>query len=261
MDMIHSGGVARMPRALVLTGDSLGGARETALAFQMARFETDVESLGSLIRSQVSLDALSSRYQVLAIPGGFSFGDHLGAGKVLALKIKHALKWDLARFTQRGGLVLGIGNGFQALIKLGLFARDLSITLNDQGRFRTEWVRLQPVGNRCLWTRGLGNLDLPIRHTEGRVVIASSARLEVWARMERVGMACLRYEGDPNGSEERIAGLCDSTGRIFGLMPHPENFVRWTQHPEWTAQPGRASSPGQGLAIFENAHAEAMKVL
>ena len=247
------------PKVLVLTGDSLGGAQETALAFSLAKFQPQIESLGSLIRKQMSLDALSSRFQVLAIPGGFSFGDHLGAGKVLALKIRHALDWDLARFSQRGGLVMGIGNGFQALIKLGLFSKDVSITLNDQGRFRTEWVRTQPVGSRCIWTKGMGNLDLPIRHTEGRVVIASSAKLEVWARMERVGMACLRYEGDPNGSEERIAGLCDASGRIFGLMPHPENFVRWTQHPEWTAQPGRANSPGQGLAFFENAYSEAMK--
>ncbi|MFN7685526.1 MAG: phosphoribosylformylglycinamidine synthase subunit PurQ [Oligoflexia bacterium] len=251
----------RTPRALVLSGDSLGGAQETALALALARFDVQVESLGALIRRQVTLDALSSRFQVLAIPGGFSFGDHLGAGKVLALKLRHALGWDLARFAGRGGLVLGIGNGFQALIKLGLFARDISITLNDQGRFRTEWVRLQPFGNRCVWTRGMGSLDLPIRHSEGRVVIASSARLEVWARMERVGMACLRYEGDPNGSEERIAGLCDPSGRIFGLMPHPENFVRWTQYPEWTAQPGRANSPGQGLLFFENAYLEALKSL
>ncbi len=249
----------RSPRVLVLTGDSLGGAPETALAFGMAKFEAEVESLGSLIRRQLSLDALSSRYQVLAIPGGFSFGDHLGAGKVLALKLRHALGWDLAQFVQRGGLVMGIGNGFQALIKLGVFSRDISITLNDQGRFRTEWVRLQPQGNRCVWLKGMGALDLPIRHTEGRVVIASSARLEVWARMERIGMACLRYEGDPNGSEERIAGICDTTGRIVGMMPHPENFVRWTQHPEWTAQPGRASSPGSGLMIFENAYNEAMR--
>lgn len=253
------GSEPRAPRALVLTGDSLGGAAETALAFQLARFEVDIEAVGSLIRRQLNMDALSSRYQVLAIPGGFSFGDHLGAGKVLALKLKYALKWDLGQFVQRGGLVLGIGNGFQALIKMGVFSRDISITLNDQGRFRTEWVRIQPFGNRSAWTKGMGALDLPIRHTEGRVVIASGARLEVWARMERVGMACLRYEGDPNGSEERIAGLCDVTGRILGMMPHPENFVRWTQHPEWTAQPGRASSPGQGLALFENAYHEALR--
>ncbi len=253
--------MSRTPRALVLAGDSLGGSRETALAFRMARFDVEIESLGSLMRKRVSLDQLSAQFQALAIPGGFSFGDHLGAGKVLSLKIKHGLRWDLAQFVSRGGVVLGIGNGFQALIRLGVFAKDVSITRNDHGRLLSEWTRLIPVGSRCIWTRGLGNLDLPVRHSEGRVVIAAVSRLEVWARMERLGMACLRYESDLNGSEEKIAGICDASGRIFGLMPHPENFVRWTQHPEWTLQPARSSAPGQGLMIFENAFQESLRSL
>jgi len=253
--------MSRTPRALVLAGDSLGGSRETALAFRMARFDVEIESLGSLMRKKVSLDHLSAQFQALAIPGGFSFGDHLGSGKVLSLKIRHGLRWDLAQFASRGGVVLGIGNGFQALIRLGVFAKDVSITRNDHGRLLSEWTRLIPVGNRCIWTRGLGNLDLPVRHSEGRVVIAAVSRLEVWARMERLGMACLRYESDLNGSEEKIAGICDASGRIFGLMPHPENFVRWTQHPEWTLQPARSSAPGQGLTMFENAFQESLRSL
>lgn len=253
--------MTRTPRALILAGDSLGGSRETALAFRMARFDVEIESIGALLRKKLTLDQLSSQFQALAIPGGFSFGDHLGAGKVLSIKMKHGLRWDLSQFSTRGGVVLGIGNGFQALVRLGVFAKDISITRNDHGRFLNEWTRLVPVGSRCIWTRGLGNLDLPVRHSEGRVVIASGSRLEVWARMERLGMACLRYEADLNGSEERIAGICDSTGRIFGLMPHPENFVRWTQHPEWTQQPARSSAPGQGLMIFENAFQESLRSL
>jgi phosphoribosylformylglycinamidine synthase len=154
---------------------------------------------------------------------------------------------------------MGIGNGFQSLVRLGVFAKDVSITLNDHGKFLSEWTRIVPVGTRCIWTRGIGNLDLPVRHSEGRVVIAPGSRPEVWARMERLGMACLRYEEDLNGSEEKIAGICDASGRIFGLMPHPENFVRWTQHPEWTLQPARGSSPGQGLLMFENAYQEALR--
>ncbi|MBU6375486.1 MAG: phosphoribosylformylglycinamidine synthase subunit PurQ [Bdellovibrionales bacterium] len=251
----------RIPRVLILAGEAIGAARETALAFKAARFEVDIESIGSLVRRRMSLDQLSSHYQVLSVPGGFSYGDYLGAGKVLAIKIRHGLRWDLTHFVQRGGLVLGIGNGFQTLVRLGVFAKDMSITRNDHGRFLSEWTRLVPVGNRCVWIRGLGNLDLPVRHGEGRVVIAAGSRLEVWARMERMGMACLRYESDINGSEQRIAGVCDASGRIFGLMPHPENFIRWTQHPEWTMQPARASAPGQGLMIFENAYQEAIRSL
>ena len=155
--------------------------------------------------------------------------------------------------------MIGICNGFQALIRMGVFGKDISITQNSQGKFVNTWIKASPVGNRCVWLKGIGLLDLPMRHGEGRVVIASFRRKEVLVKMERHGMMCLRYEGDPNGSEERLAGICDPTGRIFGLMPHPEAFVRWTSHPEWTATPGRASSPGQGLAMFENAYREALQ--
>jgi len=251
----------RTPKALVLAGDGLGGFRETALAFRLARFEVDIVAVGELLREKLPLDQLCARYQALAIPGGASFGDHLGAGKVLSIRLKHGLHWDLTQFAARGGVVLGIGNGFQALVRLGAFARDLSITHNAPGGVVNEWTRLVPVGSRCVWTRGMGSLDLPVRHAEGRVVLARGSRLEVWARMERLGMACLRYEADINGSEERIAGICDPSGRIFGLMPHPENFVRWTQHPEWTLQPARSSAPGQGLMIFENAYQESVNAL
>jgi phosphoribosylformylglycinamidine synthase len=195
---------------------------------------------------------------VLALPGGFSFGDDLTSGKVLALKIRHKLAWDLSVFAERGGLVLGICNGFQALIRMNVFGKDISITHNAQGKFVDSWIRVVPTGTQNLWLKGVGAMELPIRHGEGRVVINPSRKTEIMGKMERLGMTCLRYDGDPNGSEERLAGLCDATGRIFGLMPHPEAFIRWTAHPEWTAQPGRAASPGQGLAIFENAYKEAL---
>ena len=248
------------PRVLVLTGDGINCEAETAQAFQMAQFDTHIRHLNDLIAEQLTLDELCMQYSVLALPGGFSFGDDLSSGKVLALKIQHRLGWDLPAFAARGGLVIGICNGFQTLIRMGIFGKDVSITNNSQGKFVDSWVRITPIGSKCLWMKGLGTLDLPIRHGEGRVVIAATRRSETLDKMERTGMVALRYEGDPNGSEERIAGLCDATGRIFGLMPHPEAFVRWTSHPEWTAQPGRASAPGQGLAIFENAYQEALRV-
>jgi phosphoribosylformylglycinamidine synthase len=141
---------------------------------------------------------------------------------------------------------------------MGVFGKDISITHNAKGKFQNSWIKTTPTGSQCIWLKGLGTFDLPIRHGEGRVIIAPSRRTEVLSKMNRLGMTCLKYDGDPNGSDEQLAGLCDATGRIFGLMPHPEAFVRWTAHPEWTQQPGRASSPGQGLAIFENAYREAL---
>ncbi len=248
------------PRALVIAGDGLNCEAETAQAFRMAHFDAEIRHLNDLIAERMSLDQLSSVYSVLALPGGFSFGDDLTSGKVLALKIQHHLGWDLSNYVNRGGLVIGICNGFQALIRMGIFGRDVSITHNIQGKFINSWVKISPYGNKCVWLKGLGMLDLPIRHGEGRIVIASTRRTETLNKMDHLGLTCLKYEGNPNGSEEQLAGLCDVTGRIFGLMPHPEAFVRWSSHPEWTTQPARASSPGQGLAIFENAYQEALRV-
>ncbi len=251
----------KKPRVLVITGDGINCEQETAQAFTQAGFDSEIRHLNDLVAEQFSLDQLSARYQTLALPGGFSFADDLGSGKVLALKLIHGLGWDLNAYAARGGLVIGICNGFQALIRMGVFGKDVSITHNSHGKFQDTWVKVNPSGTRCAWLRGIGSMDLPIRHGEGRLVIASFRRREVLAKMERHGMMCLRYEGDPNGSEERLAGLCDPTGRIFGLMPHPEAFVRWTAHPEWTLQPSRANAPGQGLALFENAYQEARRVL
>ena len=253
--------MAKKPRALIITGDGINCEVELSQAFILAGFEAEIRHLNDLIAERFSLDYISGRYSVVALPGGFSFGDDLTSGKVLALKIQHGLNWDFATYVARGGLVLGVCNGFQALIRMGVFSRDISITYNVQGKFIDTWVKVNPSAAKCLWLKGMGMLDLPIRHGEGRIVIATNRRKEVLSKLERQGMMCLRYEGDPNGSDERLAGLCDTTGRIFGLMPHPEAFVRWTAHPEWTASPGRASAPGQGLAIFENAFQEAARAL
>ncbi len=246
------------PRVLILTGDGINCENETAQAFRMAKFEAVIWHLNDLIIKNMSLDDLSQEYAVLALPGGFSFGDDLTAGKVLALKIQHQLRWDLVSYAQRGGLVIGICNGFQALIRMGIFGKDISITNNLKNKFINTWVKVTPSGNKCIWLKGLGTIDLPIRHGDGRLMIAANRRNETLEKMERLGLPCLRYEVNPNGSEERFAGLCAASGRIFGLMPHPEAFVRWTAHPEWTGQPARASAPGQGLLIFEKAYQEVM---
>ena len=251
----------KKPKALVLTGDGINCEVETAQALKLAGFDSHIRHLNDLIAEKMALDDLSRVYSVLALPGGFSFGDDLTSGKVLALKIQHRLGWNLPHFAERGGLVLGMCNGFQALIRMGIFGKDVSITHNVNGKFINRWVKVTPIGTKCVWLKGLGTMDLPIRHGEGRIVIGAVRKTEVLGKLERLGMNCLRYEENPNGSEEALAGLCDGSGRIFGLMPHPEAYVRWTAHPEWTVQPGRASAPGQGLGIFENAFREATRVL
>lgn len=249
----------RKPKALIIGGDGINCENETAQAFQLAGFETEVRHINDLIIERTSLDP--ARHQVVAFPGGFSFGDDLSSGKVLALKIQHGLKWNLPEYAHKGGLVIGICNGFQALIRMGLFGKEISITNNQEGKFINQWVRVSPAGNRCVWLRGTGSFDLPIRHGEGRIVVHPGSRKEVTEKLSRFEMACLKYEVNPNGSEGALAGLCDVTGRIFGLMPHPEAFVRWSAHPEWTLQPNRAGAPGQGLHLFENAFQEAQSKL
>jgi phosphoribosylformylglycinamidine (FGAM) synthase-like amidotransferase family enzyme len=250
---------SKNPRALIIYGDGIHCEGETSQAFLMARFDSEIRHINDLISEKLSIDEVSSRYSVIVFPGGDSFSNDLGAGKVLSLKIQYQLGWDFMTYVQRGGLVLGICNGFQALIRMGVFGKDFSITDNSQGKFVDTWTKVTPSGTKCVWLKGLGTLDLPIRHGEGRVVISATRRSEILEKMERQGTGCLRYESNPNGSEERLAGLCDPSGRIFGLMPHPESFIRWTSHPEWSVQPARASAPGHGLALFENAYQEALK--
>ena len=250
---------ASKPRTLILAGEGIHCEQETALAFRMAGFEAEIRHLNDLITERMTLDELSRSYQAFAIPGGASFSHDLLSGKVLALKLSHKLGWNLDVFAERGGVVIGISNGFQVLVRMGVFGRDLSIAPNSDGRFVDTWIKATPNGNRCIWLKGLGTLDLPVRHSEGQVIISASRRTEIVGKMERHGMMCLRYEGDTFQSEERLAGICDFSGRIFGLMPQPETFLRWTSHPEWTSQTGRATSPGQGLALFENAYQEVLR--
>ena len=249
---------ATRPKTLVLAGDGINCEAETAEAFRLAGFQAEVRHLNDLMTEAMTLDQLCTHYAVIALPGGFSFGDDLGSGRVLALKIQFALNWNLSTFVQRGGLVMGICNGFQALIRLGVFHKQVSITQNQGGKFINKWVKVTPNGKKCIWLRGMGSVDLPMRHGEGRVIFSPDNRNEVLGKLRRQDMLCLQYDdSNPNGSDERIAGLCDSSGRIFGLMPHPEAHVRWTSHPEWTLEASGAGAPGKGLMFFENAFKEA----
>lgn len=248
------------PKALVLTGYGINTDYETELALELAGAEAERVHLNDLLADKRRL----RDYQILALPGGFSFGDDIAAGKVLASKLKLNLLDELLKFIARGNLVIGICNGFQVLIKMGLLPgldghhQLATLTYNDSGRFEDRWVYLKVnQDSKCVFTEGLEMLYLPIRNAEGKFV----APPEVLERLKAEEQVVLRYvdeEGreagypwNPSGSMENIAGICDPTGRVFGLMPHPEAFLFRVNHPRWQRE--ALPEEGQGLAIFRNA--------
>jgi phosphoribosylformylglycinamidine (FGAM) synthase-like amidotransferase family enzyme len=230
--------------AWVLTGDGINCEIETAEACERAGFKARIFHLAELLENRRSLEECS----LLVLPGGFSFGDELGSGRVLALKLRYQLGWDLAAFAKNGGLVLGICNGFQALVALGAFGEGVALAANADGRFRNEWVRLEidvAAHRESPFLAGIDAFELPIRHGEGRLLFAENSTTKA--------LPALRYATNPNGSTDRIAGLFDETGRIFGLMPHPEGFQRASQHPGFYRVGGDPLGDGAGMTIFENA--------
>ena len=255
-------------RVLVPTGFGLNCEEETARAFRLVGAEADLVHLTDLFSRRHPRRMRD--YQVLGMVGGFAYGDHVAGGFVLATRIRAHLEDDLAAFLADGGRVLGICNGFQTLVRLGLlpgpeegppdFVPRAALTNNDRLGYRDAWVRVAPgVGTRCVWARGVGPLDLPSRHGEGKFVAESGAAL---ARLEAAGQVAFRYVGsdgrpteawpeNPNGSAGGVAGVSDRTGRILGLMPHPDAFLYPWHHPDWPRRRAEVEErePG-GLAIF-----------
>ncbi len=253
-------------RALVLTGYGVNCDNETAWCLQRAGAEAVRVHLNDLAADPAMLKEAA----ILAVPGGFSFGDDIASGRVLANRLRYRLGDPLLEFVTAGKLVIGICNGFQVLVKMGMlpltshgFAQTVSITHNSSGRFEDRWVNLAVTPDTpCVWLRGIETIALPVRHGEGKFLARDAAVLE---DLRGAGQAALRYaaaEGDaapaqgvypanPNGSQDDIAGICDPSGRVFGLMPHPEAFMDRVNHPRWT----RLELPeeGAGLRIFRNA--------
>lgn len=208
--------------------------------------------------------AMVDDYTIVTIPGGFSYGDDIAAGTILAQRILHDVAEPLKRLVERGGGILGICNGFQVLVKAGLLpgsrsgCEKITVTYNDSARFEARWVRLEVATDRCPFLRPGTFLELPVEHAEGKVVTADE---DVIARLEKQKLIavryvdaegnCDRYPANPNGSVAGIAGLCDPTGRIFGLMPHPDRHFLRTHHPLWTRH-DREYTP-DGLTVFQNA--------
>lgn len=256
------------PRVLVITGLGLNCEAETEAAFTKAGARPEKVHLLDL------LDGGSGKkiadYPILAFIGGFAFGDHLGAGAVFANKIRWRLYDDLVRFVERGGLALGVCNGFQTMVRLGLLpgldgdyrTPRASLVGNERPGYRDAWVTLGfDDRSPCVWTRGVTRMELPARHGEGRFL----APPEVAARLEREHLVAARYLGadgapteawpeNPNGSRGGVAGVCDPSGRLFGLMPHPDAYLYGFHHPRWTKRKLSAALPeeGDGMKIFRN---------
>ena len=255
--MIGSGAV----RAAILKAPGTNCDGETAHAFELAGAKPETVWTSELEEGSKRLDD----YHILAIPGGFTYGDDLGAGRLVASELQHRMGDSLNAFLRKGRLVIGICNGFQILAKAGILpsgkagvGQEVTLAGNDSGRFEDRWVRLTSEFNVCIWTQGIDEaFELPVAHGEGKFVPKDPTTLE---HLLGFGQIVLHYsdpEGreagypwNPNGSVGNIAGICDPSGRIFGLMPHPERHVAATQHPRWTRE-GRTGE-GDGLRIFRN---------
>jgi len=243
-------------KTLILRAPGTNCDEETAFAFRQAGAETSLVHIGQLIRREQKL----ADYQVMVVPGGFTYSDDLGAGKVLANEMRLKLGEDIQRFIERGCLILGICNGFQVLVKTGILPgikgeQKLTLTTNDSSRFECRWVYLKAnCDSKCVFTAGIERLYLPVAHGEGKIVADTAFLNEVDAALyytDRQGKRNASYPHNPNGSMDDIAGICDTTGRIFALMPHPERHIHASQHPNWTER--KTEKQGDGLKIFSNA--------
>lgn len=282
------------PRALILRAPGTNCDVETAYAFELAGAVPERVHINRLIENP----ALAARYQILCFPGGFSYGDDIAAGRILATRLRRHLSDMVNDFASgsRDRLVLGICNGMQVMMRLGVLTGELvaageaadagdrhsgtgedvppagddapaTLTWNRHGRYEARWVHLAvDPKTPCVFLRGVEQMYLPIAHAEGNFVAASS---DIRQELNRQGRLPLRYcrpgaidsplpdesldfPLNPNGAQANVAGVCDSSGRVFGMMPHPERYIDPTQHPFWTRLDDLGEH-GQGLGIFKNA--------
>jgi phosphoribosylformylglycinamidine synthase len=249
------------PRALILRAPGANCDAEAQFAFERAGAVAERVHINRLRERPASLN----RYQILCIPGGFAHGDDVAAGKIMAVQLKHFLADVLQKFRDQEKLILGICNGFQALLKADLIVPPdpddgplATLTYNDSGHLEDRWVYLRAEPGHCPFLKGYDRLHIPVAHGEGKLIFAKP---RVLAGLKQAGQVVLTYVDEsgnpgpypvnPNGSQGDVAGLCDVTGRVLGLMPHPERHVLPTQHPRWTRL-GLAPE-GDGLRLFRNA--------
>jgi phosphoribosylformylglycinamidine synthase len=263
----------RKVKAIVLTGNGTNCEMEMAHACKLAGADVvDIVHISELLYGEKRL----ADYSFLNLPGGFLDGDDLGSAKACANRFLHAriagenemLFVELLQFINDGKLILGVCNGFQLMVKLGLLPaldsnysdQTTTLTFNDSGRFEDRWIYLKAnAQSPCIFTKGIDLIYLPVRHGEGKFVPRSDAVLNsiqkknlfVFQYCWESGAATMDYPANPNGAVNAIAGICNETGRLFGLMPHPEAYMHRTNHPRWTRE--ALPEEGQGLAIFRNA--------
>jgi phosphoribosylformylglycinamidine synthase I len=258
---------------LIMTGFGLNCDNETAYAFELAGARTRLIHINSLIDGSARLED----FQIMVFIGGFSWADDHGAGVIQAVRLKTNIGEKILEFVDEGNLVLGICNGFQALVNLGLLPgfdrnysrRSVALTFNDCGNFRNQWVCLKTnPASPCVFTRGIDTAEFPVRHGEGKfyaddetlAALVKNNQIAVQYAAPDGNLARGRFPYNPNGSLQDIAGICDPSGRIFGLMPHPEAYNHWTNHPGWTRvketikrQDGFPdSSPTVGIRMLQN---------
>jgi len=264
--------MSRKVKAIVLTGNGTNCEIEMAHACKLAGADViDIVHISELLYGEKRL----ADYSFLNLPGGFLDGDDLGSAKAGANRFLHAhvrnhqemLFEHLLQFINDGKLILGVCNGFQLMVKLGLLPalcgnyseQSATLTYNDSGRFEDRWVYLQAnPQSPCVFTKNLSFMYLPVRHGEGKFVARQSVQNTILSNnlfalqyCDAAGNISLDYPVNPNGSEKAIAGLCNETGRLFGLMPHPEAYLHRTNHPRWTRE--TLPEEGQGVPIFRNA--------
>jgi phosphoribosylformylglycinamidine synthase len=256
------------PNILIVTGYGVNCEAESAHAWKLAGAEPKQVHLNDLLENPDQL----ADFQAMMFIGGFSYGDHMTSGHVFALRVKHHMQEQLQAFIDAGKLIIGICNGFQVMVKMGLlpgldgafFEPKLALMQNDCGTFQNFWCDIRFEENSpCVFTQGLGTILLPIRHGEGKIFTLDAELLD---RLEKEGCVAARYvdeenqptqafPANPNGSLNAIAGLCDPSGRIFGMMPHPEAYLFPENHPNWDQEKLNDQLPekGLGLKLFENA--------
>jgi phosphoribosylformylglycinamidine synthase subunit PurQ / glutaminase len=248
------------PRILILRAPGANCDVETQFAFEQAGGLPERVHINRLREQPKMLQ----QFQVLVIPGGFTYGDDVAAGKILAIQLACFLGDAIRKFRDSERLILGICNGFQTLLKAGLILPPdeegplATLTNNSSGKFEDRWIYLQASSGKCPFLTGYERLHLPVAHGEGRFICREPWILQGLEQTDQVVLrfvdsngAQASYPANPNGSQSDVAGLCDATGRVLGLMPHPERHVLPTQHPRWTRQ-GLATE-GDGLRLFRNA--------